>query len=139
MDNEQLVTRIRAGEDEAGNMLKLWQQNRGFIAKLARKYLAGAEMEDLEQEGYIGLHEAVQHYDPDRGMSFISYAAFWIKRRMRVCADNNRAVHLSFNAGDEVRKYRKIMRQYQQEYGREPSERELCGLLYVGREKAKPD
>lgn len=54
---------------------------------------------------------------------------------MRVCADNNRAVHLSFNAGDEVRKYRKIMRQYQQEYGREPSERELCGLLYVGREK----
>lgn len=51
MDNEQLVTRIRAGEDEAGNMLKLWQQNRGFIAKLARKYLAGAEMEDLEQGG----------------------------------------------------------------------------------------
>ena len=135
MDNEQMVARIRAGEDEAGNMLRLWQQNKGFIGMMARRYSAGAEMEDLEQEGYIGLCEAVQHYDPDRGMSFISYAAFWIKRRMRVCADNSRAVHLSFNAGDEVRQYQKIMRQYRQEYGCDPSDRELCGFLYVSREK----
>ena len=135
MDNEQLVARIRAGEDEAENMLRLWQQNKGFIGMMARRYSAGAEMEDLEQEGYIGLCEAVQHYDPDRGMSFISYAAFWIKRRMRICADNNRAVRLSFNAGDEVRQYQKVMRQYRQEYGCDPSERELCGFLYVSREK----
>ena len=92
-------------------------------------------MEDLEQEGYIALCEAVQHYDPDRGMSFISYAAFWIKRRMRICADNSRTVRLSFNAGDEVRKYQKIMREYRQEYGCDPSDRELCGFLYVSREK----
>jgi RNA polymerase primary sigma factor len=134
-NNEQLVARIRAGADEAENMLQLWQQNKGFIGMMARRYSAGAEMEDLEQEGYIGLYEAVQHYDPDRGMSFISYAAFWIKRRMRVCADNSRAVHLSFNAGDEVRQYQKIMRQYRQEYGCDPSERELCSFLYVSREK----
>ncbi len=134
-DNEQLVARIRAGEDEAENMFQLWQQNKGFIGMMARRYSAGAEMEDLEQEGYIGLCEAVQHYDPDRGMSFISYAAFWIKRRMRVCADNSRAVRLSFNAGDEVRQYQKIMHQYRQEYGCDPSERELCGFLYVSREK----
>ena len=135
MDNEQLVARIRAGEDEAGNMLLLWQQNRGFIGVMARKYSAGAEMEDLEQEGYIGLHEAVQHYEADRGMSFINYAAFWMKRRMRECADNSRAVRLSFNAGDEVRQYQKIIRQYRQEYGCDPSDRELCGFLYVSLDK----
>lgn len=134
-DNEQLVAWIIAGEDEAGNMLQLWQQNKGFIGMMARRYSAGAEMEDLEQEGYIGLCEAVQHYDPDRGMSFISYAAFWIKRRMRICADNNRTVRLPFNAGDEVRQYQKVMRQYCQEYGCDPSEWELCGFLYVSREK----
>ena len=135
MDNEQLVARIRAGEDEAGNMLQLWQQNRGFIGVMARKYSAGAEMEDLEQEGYIGLHEAVQHYESDRGMSFISYAAFWMKRRMRKCADNNRAVRLSFKAGDEVRQYQKIIRQYRQEYGCDPSDRELCGFLHLSLDK----
>lgn len=135
MDNEQLVARIRAGENEAENMLQLWKQNKGFIAMIARRYSTGAEMEDLEQEGYIALCEAVQHYDPDRGMSFISYAAFWIKRRMRICADNSRTVRLSFNAGDEVRQYQKIMREYRQECGCDPSDRELCGFLYVSREK----
>lgn len=69
------------------------------------------------------------------GMSFISYAAFWIKRRMRICADNSRTVRLSFNAGDEVRQYQKIMREYRQEYGCDPSDGELCAFLYVSREK----
>ena len=135
MNNEQLVARIMAGDNEAENMLQLWQQNKGFIAMMARRYSAGAEMEDLEQEGYIALCEAVQHYDPDRGKSFISYAAFYIKRRMRICADNNRTVRLSFNAGDEVRQYQKIMREYRQEYGCDPSNRELYAFLYVSREK----
>ena len=135
MDNEQLVARIQSGDNEAENMLQLWKQNKGFIATIARKYSAGAEMEDLEQEGYIALCEAVQHYDPERGMSFIGYAAFWIKRRMRICADNSRTVRLSFNAGDEVRQYQKVMREYRQEYGCDPSDRELCAFLYVSREK----
>lgn len=135
MDNEQLVARIQGGDNEAENMLQLWRQNKGFIATIARRYSSGAEMEDLEQEGYIALCEAVQHYDPGRGMSFISYAAFWIKRRMRICADNSRTVRLSFNAGDEVRQYQKIMREYRQEYGCDPSAWELCGFLYVSREK----
>lgn len=133
--NECIVAAVQAGVNEAENMLQLWKQNKGFIAMMARRYSAGAEIEDLEQEGYIALCEAVQHYDPARGMSFISYAAFWIKRRMRICADNSRTVRLSFNAGDEVRQYQKIMREYRQEYGCDPSDWELCGFLYVSREK----
>ena len=133
--NECIVAAVQAGDNEAENMLELWQQNKGFIAMMARRYSAGAEMEDLEQEGYIALCEAVRHYDPDRGMSFISYAAFWIKRRMRICADNSRTVRLSFNAGDEVRQYQKIMREYRKEYGCDPLDWELCGFLYVSREK----
>ena len=133
--NECIVAAVQAGDSEAENMLQLWKQNKGFIAMIARRYSAGAEMEDLEQEGYIALCEAVQHYDPARGMSFISYAAFWIKRRMRICADSSRTVRLSFNAGDEVRQYQKIMREYRQEYGCDPSDWELCGFLYVSREK----
>ena len=133
--NECIVAAVQAGVNEAENMLELWRQNKGFIAMMARRYSAGAEMEDLEQEGYIALCEAVQHYDLARGMSFISYAAFWIKRRMRSCADNSRTVRLSFNAGDEVRQYQKIMREYRQEYGCDPSDGELCAFLYVSREK----
>ena len=133
--NECIVAAVQAGDNEAENMLQLWRQNKGFIAMIARRYSAGAEMEDLEQEGYIALCEAVQHYDPARGMSFIGYAAFYIKRRMRICADNSRTVRISFNAGDEVRQYQKLMREYRQEFGCEPSDWELCDFLYVSREK----
>ena len=135
MDNEQIVTQIQKGDDVAENMLQLWQQNKGFIATIARKYSAGAELEDLEQEGYIALCEAVRHYDTERGMSFISYAALWIKRGMRICVDNSRTVRLSFNAGDEVRKYQKIMRRYSQEYGCKPSDWEMCAFLRISQEK----
>lgn len=44
MDNEQLVARIQGGDNESENMLQLWQQNKGFIATIARKYSAGAEV-----------------------------------------------------------------------------------------------
>ena len=63
MDNEQLVARIRAGVDTADNMLILYEQNHGFIHKMALKYSGYAEIEDLKQEAYIGLCAAVEHYD----------------------------------------------------------------------------
>lgn len=129
MDNEQLVVRIRAGEDVADNMLQLWQQNKGFIRTLARKYAIGAEIEDLEQEGYIGLCDAVNQYDPDKGMSFISYAAFWIRRRLRECVANNRGIHLSASISESVHEYYKFNEEYYKLYGFKPSDREMCALL----------
>ena len=69
MENEQLVARIQAGEDVAENMLKLYNQNKGFLAKMAKRYQGYAELEDLMQEGYIGLSEAVSHFDANQGSS----------------------------------------------------------------------
>lgn len=105
MINEQLVDLIRAGE--SGYMLQLWKQNKGFIHMMANKYVGGAERDDLEQEGYIALYEAVENYDQDKGMSFINYATFYIHRRMQMCVDNNRPVRLGYNMGALVRKRKK--------------------------------
>ena len=138
MDNEQLVTLIQAGEDEAENMLKLWQQNRGFIATVARKYTRLAEMEDLEQEGYIGLCEAVRHYEPDKGMKFISYAAFWIRQAMRRYTDNCGAVvRIPSNMVDWIRAYKRAAGQYKQAYGEWPSDAALCWLLDISHKKLR--
>ena len=83
LTNEQLVTLIRAGENEADNMLKLWQQNQGYIGKIAMSYQAYEDIEDLKQQGYIGLCHAVNSYRPDEGVLFMSYAAFWIRQSMQ--------------------------------------------------------
>ena len=136
MTNEQLVARIRAGENEADNMLQLWQQTKGFIHKMAKKYNGYIELDDLMQEGYIGLCEAVHQYDFDQGAPFINYAAFWIKQTMQRYVDNcSGVVRLPVHAREDIRKYQKVTREYRKYNGHEPSERELCAILHVNREK----
>lgn len=136
MDNEQLAALIQAGENEAENMLILWQQNKGFIAKLARKYQGYAELDDLLQEGYIGLCEAVRHYDRGQGVSFINYAAFWIKQTIQRYIDNcGSSVRIPVHAREWVKKYNRIVREYRKYYGREPSKQTLCALLGVSMDK----
>ena len=83
LTNEQLVIRIKAGEDVAGNMEQLYNQVRRFIHVLAWKYRDSGELEDLEQEGYLALYPAIDGYDPAQGVKFLTYAEYHIKQRMR--------------------------------------------------------
>ena len=136
MDNEQLVARIQADEDVEENMLELYNQNRGFIVKMAKRYQGFAEMEDLLQEGYIGLSEAVNHFDADQGVSFIHYAAFWIRQSMRRYVDNcGSMVRLPVHARKEVYEYNRAVKEYRKYYGEWPSDYILCRLLGVTQEK----
>ena len=136
MTNEQLVLRIRAGEDEAENMLQLWEQNQRFVSSIAVKFSGYAEMDDLKQEGYIALCNAARHYDPDQGSTFIHYAAFWIKQGMQRYIENCcGAVRVPVGVQAEIRKYKKVCSSFQKQYGREASDRELCGLLCMNGEK----
>lgn len=136
MDNEQLVIRIKAGIDVADNMLMLWQQNQGFIGKMALKYSGYAELEDLKQEAYFGLCEAVNHYDAGKGASFITYSGFWIKQAMQRYVENNSGVvRIPVHAMEWIMKYKKIQREYRKYYGSEPSDWELCGFLGIDADK----
>lgn len=136
MTNEQLVARIRSGEDEAENTLQLWQQTEGLIAKLAMKYQDYAELEDLKQEGYIGLCEAARRYDHDKGVPFINYAALWIRQVMRRYIDNCcSVVRLPVHIREQIRNCNRAVKEYQQEYGEIPSDMELCAILGIRREK----
>ena len=117
-------------------MLKLWQQNQGFIGRMAARYSSYAEIEDLKQEGYIALCEAIRHYDLASGVPFINYAAFWMKQQMSRYIDNcGSLVRIPVGVRGEIRRYKKICNEYQKYYGAEPSERELCALLRMSPEE----
>lgn len=134
--NEQLVAWIRAGENEAEYMLSLWQQNQGFIHKIAVRYSGFAEIEDLKQEAYMGLCAAVEHYDEDKGVPFVNYAGFWIKQIMQRYIDNcGSVVRIPVGAREEIQKYRRVSSEYRKYYGREVSEHEIRAFLGVNREK----
>lgn len=78
--NEQIVLKIKSKEDVIENMLFLWQQNQGFIHKMAVRYSGFAEIEDLKQEAYIGLCAAVEHYDEDKACHSSIMPGFGLSR-----------------------------------------------------------
>lgn len=76
-----LVSRARAGDSAA--MTQIIERYRGFVRLKASSYfLAGGEVEDLVQEGLIGLFKAVRDYRPDREASFRSFAELCVTRQI---------------------------------------------------------
>lgn len=136
MTNEQLAIRIRAGIDEADNMLQLWQQNKGFVYKTAKKYAQYAELDDLLQEGYLGLCEAVRHYEPEQGTLFMTYAAFWIKQQIYRYVENCcSVVRISSGTRNQILRYKKLRAEYKMLYGENPTDAQMSVFLGVSREK----
>lgn len=128
MSNEELVARIRSGIDKAENMLALYENNKGMIHKLAVKYSGMAEIEDLEQEGFIGLCNAVDGYQENEG-AFATYAFLWIRQTMINFIDRSGCIQIPHGQSGNIRKYKKAVMEFTTITGREPGEDELRRLL----------
>ncbi len=130
--NEVIVAKIKDGVDVSGNMLKLWQQNRGFIRMTAARYRHHEDMEDLEQQGYIGLSNAVEGYRKDENVPFINYAALWIRQSMlRYIEENGCLVRIPSARLQEQRRYKKFLREFEMYTGRMPSDREVYRCIGI--------
>ena len=85
MTNEQLCALAQAGDMTARDMLLV--KSRDFIRKIAKgisyQYQDGRVSEDdLVQEGYFGLLEAIPRYKPNKGTAFYTYAGYWVRKFM---------------------------------------------------------
>lgn len=130
LKNEELVKLIQNGTDVTENMQQLWQQNHGFVFKIAIQYQNMSELDDLIQESYFGLCKAVDHYNPDMDASFIHYASFWIRQQLMRYIKKNKTVRIPEHTHGKIREYKKAVQQWQQRYHREPTEAEISD--YVG-------
>ena len=129
MSNEELVERIQSGEDVQNNMLKLWQQNRGMIERLANDYSKVEEREDLKQEAYFGLCRAVESYEPDKGSSFLTWAVYWIRQSMHRYCQNNGTIRIPVHSQEDIQQYKKLQNLFCLHLGRLPNTREYCYYL----------
>lgn len=130
MTNEQLVDQIKAGKDVSKNMTQLYNQNKKFIRLIARRYNGVGELEDMEQEGFLALYDAIDHYEADQGVKFLSYAEYWIRQRMqRYLQVNGSCLRLPVNRQEAISRYKRFCSFFRLEHGREPSEAEIsCEL-----------
>lgn len=138
MTNEQLAVRIRAGENVGDNMAILYDQVKDFIHAMAYKYHGQGELEDLEQEGFLALYDAIDHYEADQGVKFLTYASHWIRQRMQKYIQNTGSpLRLSAGRQEAIRKYRKFCTEFQAEQGHKPTEAELCRSLWLTLEQLR--
>ena len=81
LSDEQLLARIREGDDEAERLL--YERYKQLVRSRAHSYfLIGADHEDLVQEGMLGLYKAVCEYDEGKAASFKSFAEICIRRQI---------------------------------------------------------
>lgn len=131
MTNEQLVSIIQhsAGEAKKGFLDQLYHQNINLIRTIALHF-PDNEVDDLMQEGAIGLIVAADSYDPTQGASFATYSYNWIRQSISRYAYSNRsAVRIPEQQLQKVIHYRDILQSFLLQYDREPSDKELQSLL----------
>lgn len=138
MTNEELVMKIKAGEDVQLNMEQLHDQLKRFIRKIAWKYKQDDELEDLLQEGFLALYDAVEGYDPEAGYSFVSYAAFYLKTRFsRYLADKGSCVQIPIHCLEDIWKYQKFCSAYFLEHGCEPPAKVVAQFMFISIEQVE--
>jgi len=112
-EEEDTYARQAAKGDPAARA-KLANANLRFVVNVAKKYQnQGLPLSDLISEGNIGLLNAIERYDVDKGYHFISYAVWWIRQAiLKAVCEKSRMIRLPLNRANErvqIEKARKIV------------------------------
>ena len=122
---ETYLDNIKAEAEETQQ--KLIEANLRLVVSVAKKHIGqGMSLLDLIQEGNIGLIRAVEKFDHHRGYKFSTYATWWIRQAItRAIADQARTIRIPVHMVETINKLLRVSRRLAQEYGREPTPKEI--------------
>jgi RNA polymerase primary sigma factor len=154
MSNEEIVKLIQSGINTTDNMEILYMQNEGFIVSVAKHFsyichiehrhkrvnnnkqvdrkgpVSVIEFEELMNEAYFGLYEAVNRYDANQGVLFLTYAAHWIRQAVKRYLENSgQVIRVPVHMQQKIYQYNKVSGYFLREHGRIPTVNEFADYL----------
>jgi RNA polymerase primary sigma factor len=128
-EENDYARRAATGEEFARK--KMIESNLRFVVNVAKKYQnQGLPLIDLINEGNIGLMNALEKYDVDRGYHFISYAVWWIRQAiLKAISEKSKTVRLPLNRANELVQIQKMQRKLTHDNGEEATIEEIASEL----------
>ncbi len=126
LENEELVCLIQQGKNVTENYGLLYQQNEGLIRKICQPLSEFCELEDLMQEGFFGIVDAVEHFDSSLGNKFMTYASYRIRKHcIRYVQDKSRTRRIPVHLQEAINKYKKYFAEHNGQVDEETIKKEL--------------
>lgn len=128
-EERDLYNRHKAGDADAGHTLVKRHYKLALVLGL-QHVKRGGKLEELFQEGVLGLYKALDRFDPDKGARFASYATWWVNSHIQDhMRDMGRQVSLPSHIVDQLAKLSVTTETFVAEEHRDPTDEELSNLL----------
>ena len=130
----ELAQRIKADRAALDRLVKA---NLRFVVSVAKQYQnQGLSLQDLINEGNLGLVKAAQRFDETRGFKFISYAVWWIRQSiLQAVAEQARIIRLPMNQVGALAKVKKAVSMLEQKLERRPTVKEIADAVDLPEDK----
>jgi RNA polymerase primary sigma factor len=134
-DEQELATRIGQGDTQARD--RMVRANLRLVVNIARGYTGkGLGLQDLIEEGNLGLLRAVEGFDPGVGTRFSTYASYWIKQSIkRALINTAKTIRIPAYMVELLSKWRRASSRLTEELGRTPTPEEIARVLGLPRKK----
>ncbi len=134
-DEKELAYRIEDGDNQARD--RMVRANLRLVVNIARSYTGkGLGLQDLIEEGNLGLLRAVEGFDPGMNTRFSTYASYWIKQSIkRALVNTAKTIRIPAYMVELLAKWRRAMSKLQEELGRVPTQEEIARSLNLPKKK----
>ncbi|HUT93937.1 MAG TPA: RNA polymerase sigma factor RpoD/SigA [Thermoguttaceae bacterium] len=134
-DEQDLAVAIGEGDVQARD--RMVRANLRLVVNIARGYTGkGLSLQDLIEEGNLGLLRAVEGFDPAMGTRFSTYASYWIKQSIkRALINTAKTIRIPAYMVELLSKWRRASIRLAEELGRTPSPEEVARVLGLPRKK----
>jgi RNA polymerase primary sigma factor len=134
-DEQELAGSIGMGDSQARD--RMVRANLRLVVNIARGYSGkGLSLQDLIEEGNLGLLRAVEGFDPAMGTRFSTYASYWIKQSIkRALINTAKTIRIPAYMVELLSKWRRASSRLTEELGRTPTPEEVARVLGLPRKK----